>query len=399
MDDETYSLFDKDELREAIKPERKSLKIAAGRSQKLSKSQITFNRLTNRIEQLQHIIQAETLKLEALLKVYFAEIPERKRVLAEKRIAVAKALASSTKTIKFGKRQYENVRAVVLDLCEEAFVEIQPDKETEAFYDAWSETSYREEAQVQTDAVKREMAEHARAAFGIEIDPDEIEDTADGFARFARRLQNEFEENEQKQAGCRTGRKQTKKQLEREELRKQEEAHTLKSMRSIYLCLAKALHPDTVTDPAEKSRKEELMKKVTAAYSCRDLSVLLKLEMEWVRSEGRGLETLPEEQLKLYISALQEQVEALEQERELLYINPRFREVSELAPYRESSGIQQIRKTARDYQQAITGLKELIKVFSKTSPKQKIVQFVKSYLAVTTPRYAVPEEFTEDIFF
>jgi hypothetical protein len=331
--------------------------------------------------------------------VYLAEIPERKRALAESRVMAAKALGASTKTIKFGKRQYEDVRAVILDLCEEAFAEIEPDKETEAFYDAWSETSYREEAQYQTDAMKREIAEHARAAFGIDIDPDEIEDTPEGFARFARRLQNEFEENEKKQAGRHSSRKKSKKQLEREELRKQEEAQTLKSMRSIYLALAKALHPDTITDPVEKSRKEELMKKVTAAYSDRDLSTLLKLEMEWVRTEGRALDTLPDDQLKLYIASLKEQVEALEQERHVLYMNPRFAGVSEFARFPESSAKQQIRKTAHDYQRAIAGLKDLMTVFSKTAPKKEIVDFVKSYLAVTVPQYFSPEEFIGGAFF
>jgi len=398
-DSDTYSLFGDDELQETVGQERKSIKIIAGRNKTLSKNQNSFNKLTKRIEQLQGIIQVETAKLESLLKIYLAEILGQKRALAESRLTVAKALGASTKKIKFGKRQYEDVRAVILDLCEEAFVEIEPDKETEAFYDAWAETSYREEAQSQSDAMKREIAYHARAAFGIDIDLDEIEDTPEGFVRFARRLQNEFDEKENKNAGRNSSRKKSIKQLEREGLRKQEEAQTLKSMRSIYLSLAKALHPDTITDPEEKSRKEELMKKVTAAYSDRDLSMLLKLEMEWVRTEGRALDTLPDGQLKLYIAALKEQVEALEQERDVLFMNPRFADVSEFARFSESSAKQQIKKAAQDYQRAIGGLKDLMTVFSKTAPKKEIVNFVKSYIAVTVPTYFSPKEFIEDEFF
>src|SRR6266496_1752217 len=147
----TYSLFEDDEFRGAPAQDRKSLKIAAGRSKKLSKNQITFNQLTKRIEQLQGTMQRDTEKLETILKMYLAEIPERKRLLAEGRLKVAKALGASTKTIGFGRRQYEDVRAVILDLCEEAFGDIEPDRETEAFYDLWSETSYREEALCQSD--------------------------------------------------------------------------------------------------------------------------------------------------------------------------------------------------------------------------------------------------------
>jgi hypothetical protein len=394
---DTYCLFGDDELRETMGPDKKCLEIVVGRNKTLSKNQITFNRLTKRIEQLQGIIQTETAKLESLLKIYLAEILEQKLALAESRVMVAKALGASTKKIKFGKRQYEDVRTVILDLCEEAFVEIEPDKETEAFYDAWAETSYRDEARSQTDAMKREIADHARAALDIDIDLDDIEDTPEGFARFARRLQNEFEEKEQ--AGQHSRQKKSKKQLEREGLRKQEEAQTLKSMRNIYLSLAKALHPDTITDPEEKNRKEELMKKVTAAYSDRDLSMLLKLEMEWVRTEGHALDTLPDDQLKLYIASLKEQVEALEQERDVLYMNPRFADVSEFAGFPESSAKQQIKKAAQDYQRAIKGLKDLMTVFSKTAPKKEIVSFVKSYIAVTVPRYFSPEEFIENNFF
>jgi hypothetical protein len=398
-DSDTYSLFGDHEPHQETIGQERSIKIAAGQNKKLSKNQITFNRLTKRIEQLQGIIQTETAKLETLLKIYLAEILEKKRLLADNRLMVAKALGASTKKIKFGKRQYEDVRTVILDLCEEAFVEIEPDKETEAFYDAWAETSYVEEAQSQTDAMKREIADHARTAFGINIDPDEIEDTPEGFARFARRLQDEFENKENEQSRRNSSRKKSKKQLERDGLRKQEEAQTLKSMRSIYLSLAKALHPDTITDPEEKTRKEELMKKVTAAYSDRDLSMLLKLEMEWVRTEGRSLDTLPDDQLKLYIASLKVQVEALEQERDVLYMSPRFAGVSEFARFPESSAKQQIRKAAQDYQRAIGGLKDLMTVFSKTVQKKEIINFVQAYITVTVPRYFSPTEFTEDEFF
>jgi hypothetical protein len=288
---------------------------------------------------------------------------------------------------------------VILDLCEESFADIEPDKKTEEFYDLWSETSYREEAQFRSDVMKREIAEHARAAFGVEIDPNEIDDTPEGFARFARRLQNDWEEQGKTQTGSHSGRIRSKRQLEREEKKRQEEAQTLKSMRSIYLSLAKVLHPDIVTDPTEKNEKEELMKKVTAAYADRDLSTLLKLEMEWVRAEGRTLDTLPDDQLKLYIASLKEQVEVLEHERRVLYMNPRFNDLSEFARYPEFSAKQNIRETAQTYQRAIAALKDLMTVFAKSAPKKEIVSFVKSYLAVTVPRYFTPDDVIDDVYF
>ena len=96
---------------------------------------------------------------------------------------------------------------------------------------------------------------------------------------------------------------------------------------------------------------------------------------------------------------MSEQIEALEQERGVLYMNPRFAGVSEFGRFPESSAKQQIKKAAQDYQRAIAGLKDLMTVFSKTAPKKQIVSFVKSYLAVTVPRYFTPDDVIDDVYF
>jgi len=396
MDKDTFSLFDDTDT--GAERGKNSLKIVAGRSQPLSKNQRMFNKLTKRIEQLQNGIKTEAAKLESLLNVYHAEIPARKKALAACRLAVAKALGNSAKTIKLTKRQYEQARDVVLCLCDEAFSDIEPDAEAESFYDAWSESSYREELQGQSDLAKQMIAEEARHAFGIKIDPDEIDDTPEGFARFARRLQEELAGKERNQEDHASRRKKTKKQLEREELRKQDEALTLKSMRSIYLSLAKALHPDTIMDPAEKARKEELMKKVTAAYADKDLSTLLKLEMEWVASESAALDTLPDDKLKLYISSLKEQVDALEQEHDALYYHPRFMGLSEFARYPEGMARRIIHEQAREYERVAKGLGEIEVILSRMSSKKEIMAFIKEYRGLMSTRDSFSEDFIPDFF-
>jgi len=389
MDDKTYSLFDDNTIRNK-KPAKLDLKISAAKSKKLTKNQQAFNRLTKRIEQLQHAIRKDTTKLETVLKAYNAHIPRLQQVISRSRLTLAKALGETTKKIKYGKRQAVDVRNVILLLCDEAFVHVEPDRETELFYNAWSKSNYREEVKNQEKAMKLMFAEHAKGAFGVDIDFDDMGDTPEEFARFVRRMRDEFKNSDTQQEEPFSRRYKSKKQLAREELRKKEEAHQLKSMRSIYLSLAKALHPDIEMDLAEKKRKEELMKKVTAAYSGKDLMALLKLEMEWVASESRTLDTLPDEKLKLYIASLKEQAAALEEEHASVFYNPRFTPINDFWHLPEQQAIHEI----QDLKQACTRLHEYIAdmaaVCSDSGRKPEIIEFVKEYIAMTGSELSDP---------
>ena len=340
----------------------------------------------------------DTAKLERLLKIYVAEIPDRKRLLAEKRMSIAKALGASVGKIKFGKKQLEKLRAVILGLCDESFADIAPDEETERFYNEWADTSYKEELQYQTDAMKREIAAQASSIFGIDIDLEDIDDTPEGFARLAERLQNEFDDKLKKEEEHSSRRKKSKKQLDREELRQRDEELAQRSLRSIYLSLAKALHPDTITDTKEKARREELMKKVTATYAEKDLTALLKLEMEWVRSENKALDTLPDEELKLYIASLKEQVFALEQELHMLQMHPRYMEIADFAEYPESYAIERMRDMAQNYDMVAKGIEDTMKIFLGPSPKREIIKFVNEYIAATKHSNFPLDDFMDGVF-
>ncbi|NTU41800.1 MAG: hypothetical protein HGA78_01850 [Nitrospirales bacterium] len=387
------SLFYESALKGAETMRGTDLTIVPGGDKKLSKNQQAFNRLSRRIEQLQLKIGRETGKLEELLKVYVAEIHPNKLLVAQSRLKIAKALGDSTERNRFGKKQLADLRTVILTLCDEAFSKIDPDEETEQFYDAWADRSYQEEVQLQTEMIKQKFLEETRNLFGISIEPEDLDDTPEGFARLAQRMQKELDEGGKEQADDFPRRKKTKKQLEMEELQKREEELSQRSMRSIFLSLAKALHPDTITDPEEKARKEELMKKVTEAYTNKDLSMLLKLEMEWVRSEERSLDILPDDQLKLYISSLKKQVEALEEELEAIYINPRFAPVCDFSFYPKPYTMREIHEMADEYAIVSENLEEALEFLSRPASKKEILGFVKEYMAILTAEAAFARDF------
>ena len=167
---------------------------------------------------------------------------------------------------------------------------------------------------------------------------------------------------------------------EAKELRlKAEEELKTKSIRSIYITLAKILHPDTETDDEKKLEKEELMKKVTVAYDQKDLTTLLKLEMEWVHKTSEHLEKLTEEKLKIYISTLKQQVMELQNERMQLAYHPRYESIADYVRLSENYAATKITRDGKELKSILDSLNEHILFFKRPEAKKTIVKFCKDY--------------------
>jgi hypothetical protein len=125
-----------------------------------------------------------------------------------------------------------------------------------------------------------------------------------------------------------------------------------------------------------------LMKKVTAAYADKDLAALLKLEMQWVATETRALDTLPDEKLKLYVASLKEQVAALEEEHASVFYNHRFTPISDCWHLTEQQAVREIQKLKKDCTRLNEYLGDMTDVCSDPGRRKEIVEFVKEYLAM-----------------
>jgi hypothetical protein len=97
-----------------------------------------------------------------------------------------------------------------------------------------------------------------------------------------------------------------------------EKQKTTKSVRTVYMDLVKAFHPDRETDETEKQRKTETMQRITQAYQDNNLLQLLKLQIEFERIDQDNLENLTKNQLNYYNKVLKQQVEELELEKEIV---------------------------------------------------------------------------------
>jgi hypothetical protein len=90
------------------------------------------------------------------------------------------------------------------------------------------------------------------------------------------------------------------------------------ALRSVFRQLASALHPDRETDPQERRRKNELMSQANAAYDRRDLTALLKLQLQIEQADPQSLGRMADEKLHALTRLLQQQLGALQQDWQAL---------------------------------------------------------------------------------
>jgi len=369
------SLFEEQE-----ENQEKGLKIVVKGEKPLSKNQQTFNKLIKRIETLEHDIESEQEKLIRLLEYYRKEIKPHEVRNADFNIKLAMALGNATKIIKFTKKQQAHIAEVIVDLCDNAFRFTEPDREQEKFYNQWSETTYQEEKEYQQQEAKEDFADMVNNIYGLDINLDDFDDTPEGFARMQAELKARLEQAQEKEKERQEKKFKSPKQQDKAAALKLEELSRIKNIRSIYIALAKVLHPDTEADETLKAEKEEIMKKVISAYEQKDLPALLKLEMAWVHKTAEHLERLTDEKLKIYISALKEQAAELEREKLDLRNHPRYHDISDFAFMPEKEAMKTIMNSRAYFRQVQQELKTYIAAFEQANSKKLILGFVDGFL-------------------
>jgi hypothetical protein len=351
-----------------------SLRIIPNGSKALSKNQVQFNKLTAKIENLESQFEREAETLGKLLSLYSDEIQPILLKRAKLQFQLAKTLDVVANRFKFSRKQLIECGDVIVGLCRNAFQEFEPDKEQEAMFNKWSDVSYSDEIENEKDIIKDELADFVSNAFGMEIDPDDFDASPEGFAKLQDEVKRKIEENEARQQTKRPGK--SKRILNTESARQTEEKLKNTTLRSIYIALAKILHPDVEPDPALKAEKEALMKQVTAAYDQKNLAALLKLELEWVHKTSDSLEQLADNKLRIYISALKQRVNELQHQIELQRFHPRFIKIREYTGIPEKYAFNEIRLEKLELNRNNKELKESINYLEKSDSKKDILRLI-----------------------
>lgn len=283
----------------------------------LSKAQKEFNRLTKRIAKLEKDVAGFREAATQLRQRVQTEYRPLETAHNDQLAALVRLLDHAYDTYKLTKG--ERTKAVDLllnvsyDLIERGYVDLK------SIFDKHEPQGF-DEVDAEGDKQASELMKQLFSQqFGIEFDPAVDVSTQAKFQAYVaqqmagRAAQSGQQEAQQTQAEPRSQRKKSPKQQAAEEKKQAEEKNITKAVRTLYMDLVKALHPDREPDEAEKDRKTELLKQVTTAYEASELLTLLRLQLELQRIDQTHLENLAEDQLRYYNTLLREQARELDE--------------------------------------------------------------------------------------
>jgi len=319
------------------------IQITAPEKGELTKAQKQFNRLSKQVDNLNKRIVSEQEILGQIMKMYMGEmlpILEEEALLRQKVII---ALDKALEQYPFSKKDKQLGEDVILFFVDKVLEsDIEPSEEVKAIIDKYSDESYDDIAEGNNEASRDMFIAMAKEMMGIDIDNEKLKNvkinSIEDILLFLNDnhadeiTQNLFDRAEQTSATKTNAkdRKKTKKQLEKEQLEKDKEEFKKKNIRSIYLSLAKMLHPDTALTDEGRTEKESQMKEVTKAYDNQDFAMLIALESKWIHNTTAHLSQINENVLDLYCEVLKDQITDLKAEVEMQKMHPRFMPIQHL---------------------------------------------------------------------
>ncbi|MCC6288467.1 MAG: hypothetical protein IT249_11330 [Chitinophagaceae bacterium] len=343
------SLFDSYPV-DSTKIKRGIVRIT-GKGKPLSKSQQAFNRLTARIAALKKEIEKANENLRGLQNVYEKEVRPEITTLGRSKIEMAHLLHEKRAKVKLTKNMKSDLDDLIYELLDDAFYAVEPSDNDKTLYNLYNDVSFEEEAKQQQADMSEMFADILFQQTGFTIDPAMLNNGLPDFEKIQAHFEEQLKEREKAGKGKST-RKKNQRTSDKEAREKQKEELKQKSIRSIYLSLAKILHPDTETDENIRVEKEEYMKQVTAAYNNKNLPELLELEIQWVNKYDNQLADTPENTLQLYNELLKDQVESLKDELYFMAQNPAYSNIIHLSKVPLNWAMQELSKEKKSYKKA-----------------------------------------------
>lgn len=342
---------------------------------KLSKKQAEFNQLNTQIKNLSDTIDS----LQKELPQFYERISREVDPLTEKIVSLRK------ETIRMGEQMLSNhftkkkEREILIDILLNLMDSLPyRDEEVIELYNKVTNGNYEE------DVKNAQMAEflNTKKKFenmsGEKLDPeiDTLEKLVEHMKQRAAQMYEEQEElrrriAEKKQQANGT-RPQTARQAERARIaaekkakKEAEERMAAKSVRELYMELAKTFHPDLEQDENEKVRKTAIMQRLTAAYEENNLLALFQIQLELECLAPETLTDLSDEKLNAFIRVLKGQKRTLQYELEAMLTR-----VTEILEQKITLGTmahqfdQYIKNYKRQAKQSIKDSEQLLAIFS-----------------------------------
>lgn len=285
----------------------------------LTKDQLNFNRLTLRINKLKAKILADNEKLDALNKDFTTNVFPELIKAAEEKLKIAHIIDSKITLTRLPKKMNLALHDLIIQSLDDAFELIDADPKDEKLYRKYNGRSRAAAQKEEMDDFVDFYSKMFYESTGFKFNPDDLKDKNPDYDKIRQEYENFMDEREKENPV-----KKSKKRTEKDLLLAQKEKLKGQSLRSIYLTLAKILHPDTETDEKIKADKEEYMKLVTQAYESKNLMELLNLQLTWVSQHSFSFQNTPADVLRSFNLLLNDQIKELEQESRTVLYNQRY---------------------------------------------------------------------------
>ena len=280
----------------------------------LSKAQKEFNRLTKKIGELETELGGFRTAATSIQQRIQTEYVPLLRDYNEHRANLVRVFDRAHDRPETTKTERKKLVDLIINLAYDLISQYGVDELKPIFdkYDAGGFDKTDAEADGQISDVMKEMV---ASMYGIEFDENADVSTQEKFmAYLEEQMQARQADNHQRQQqneDKRAKKPKSAKQQEREAQKQVEERNITKAVRTLYMDLVKAFHPDREPDETEKARKTGIMQRITEAYEKSDLLALFRLQLEYNRIDQTHLETLAEDQLKYYNKILKQQADEL----------------------------------------------------------------------------------------
>jgi len=144
---------------------------------------------------------------------------------------------------------------------------------------------------------------------------------------------------------------------------KQEQAAAMaeQSVKSVYLKIAAAIHPDREANDVKKIKKTELLQRTNEAYAEQDLFALLKMQLQIEQDRDPSQKSLSAEQVKLYQLALDAQSQKLQEQIDTLINRLVWSSKTRIA-VKKAKGKVQIADLYKQIDEDTSAIKQQIKV-------------------------------------
>lgn len=352
-----------------------------------SKAQKEFNRLTKKIENTEKEIKEFKDVAEKLQQRVAREMRPLTVQLAQLQAQVVRIYDRAHDSKDFKKAEKKKLAHLIQTLAFD-LIDTEGMEDLKAIYDKYDKEGYdavnEEMEQAQLDMAKQ----MASQMLGIDLSDVDLKDPEKMREFLQQKMQEQEaaeEERQQVAAERRAKKPKTERQQALEAKREEETRNITKSVRTLYMDLVKAFHPDRELDEAEKARKTEIMQRVTQAYEASDLLALLRLQLEFDRIDQDHLETLADDQLRYYNKILKDQAQDLESE--LYAIQERMGRMSG-SPFGVSSTMQVEYKFNSDVRQLKKSIKDMKSDIGMFSDLSVLKLWLKDY------KIPKPDQFT-----